>query len=59
MSTAVSRSCLERGLMYVAMRSTEEMLAFTRSTLNGLPLPFRTQELLDQTLQGPERNSSR
>jgi superfamily I DNA/RNA helicase len=26
---------LERGLMYVAMTRAEEMLAFTRSTMNG------------------------
>jgi superfamily I DNA/RNA helicase len=36
---------LERGLMYVAMTRAEEILAFTRSTLNGFA--FRIQQLLD------------
>ena len=35
----------ERGLMYVAITRAEEMLAFTRSTLNGFA--SRIQELLD------------
>jgi len=37
---------LERGLMYVAMTRSEELLAFTRSTLNGFA--SRIQQLLDQ-----------
>ena len=37
---------LERGLMYVAMTRAEEMLAFTRSSLNGFA--SRIQQLLDQ-----------
>ena len=37
---------LERGLMYVAMTRAEEMLAFTRSTLNG-SFASRIQQLLD------------
>ena len=36
---------LERGLMYVAMTRAEEILAFTRSTLNGFA--SRIQQLLD------------
>jgi hypothetical protein len=36
---------VERGLMYVAMTRAEEMLAFTRSSLNGFAL--RIQQLLD------------
>ena len=36
---------LERGLMYVAMTRAEEMLAFTRSTLNGFA--SHIQQLLD------------
>jgi superfamily I DNA/RNA helicase len=35
----------ERGLMYVAMTRAEEILAFTRSTLNGFA--SRIQQLLD------------
>jgi superfamily I DNA/RNA helicase len=37
---------LEGGLMYVAMTRAEDMLAFTRSSLNGFA--HRIQELLDQ-----------
>ena len=36
---------LERGLMYVAITRAEEMLAFTRSTLNGFA--SRLQQLLE------------
>ena len=36
---------LERGLMYVAMTRAEEILAFTRSTLNGFAC--RIEQLLD------------
>jgi superfamily I DNA/RNA helicase len=36
---------VERGLMYVAMTRAEEMLAFTRSSLNGFALQI--QQLLD------------
>jgi hypothetical protein len=36
---------LERGLMYVAMTRSEEIFAFTRSTLNGFT--SRIQQLLD------------
>jgi hypothetical protein len=39
------RERLERGLMYVAMTRAEEILAFTRSTLNGFA--SRIQQLLD------------
>jgi superfamily I DNA/RNA helicase len=41
----VEQERLERGLMYVAMTRAEEMLAFTRSTLNGFA--SRIQHLLD------------
>jgi superfamily I DNA/RNA helicase len=37
---------LERGLMYVAMTRAEEILAFTRSTLNGFAC--RIEQLLDR-----------
>jgi superfamily I DNA/RNA helicase len=36
---------LERGLMYVAMTRAEEMLAFTRSSLDGFA--SQIQQLLD------------
>jgi ATP-dependent exoDNAse (exonuclease V) beta subunit len=42
---------LERGLMYVAMTRAEQMLAFTRSTLNGFA--SRIQQLLDQDVARP------
>jgi hypothetical protein len=42
---------LEIGLMYVAVTRAEEMLAFTRSTSNGLA--FRIQRLLDQDFPKP------
>ena len=42
---------LERGLMYVAMTRAEEILAFTRSTLNGFA--SRIQQLLDQDVARP------
>jgi superfamily I DNA/RNA helicase len=38
---------VERGLMYVAMTRAEEMLAFTRSSLNGFA--SRIQQLLDHS----------
>jgi hypothetical protein len=41
----VEQERLEQGLMYVAMTRAEEMLAFTRSTLNGFA--SRIQQLLD------------
>jgi len=42
---------LERGLMYVTMTRAEEMLAFTRSTVNGFA--SRIQQLLDQDVARP------
>ena len=45
------QECLERGLMYVAMTRAEEILAFTRSTLNGFA--SRIQQLLDEEVAGP------
>jgi superfamily I DNA/RNA helicase len=39
------RERLERGLTYVAITRAEEVLAFTRSTLNGFV--SRIQQLLD------------
>jgi superfamily I DNA/RNA helicase len=44
----VEEERLERGLMYVAMTRAEEMLAFTRSTLNGFA--SQIQQLLDSDL---------
>jgi superfamily I DNA/RNA helicase len=41
----VEQERLERGLMYVAMTRAEEMLAFTRSSLNGFA--SHIQQLLD------------
>ena len=46
----VEQERLERGLMYVAMTRAEEMLAFTRSTLNGFA--SRIQQLLDHSVDG-------
>ena len=42
---------LERGLLYVAMTRVEEILAFTRSTLNAFA--SRIQQLLDQNVARP------
>jgi len=39
---------LERGLMYVAMTRAEEMLVFSRSTLNGFASPI--QQLLEHNV---------
>jgi ATP-dependent exoDNAse (exonuclease V) beta subunit len=41
----VEQERLERGLMYVAMTRAEEILAFTRSSLNGFA--SQIQQLLD------------
>jgi len=41
----VEQERLERGLMYVAMTRAEEMLTFTRSTLNGFASEI--QQLVD------------
>ena len=43
----VEQERLERGLMYVAMTRAEEMLTFTRSTLNGFASEI--QQLLDMS----------
>jgi superfamily I DNA/RNA helicase len=43
----VEQERLERGLMYVAMTRAEEMLAFTRSTLNGFA--SQIQQLLERS----------
>jgi superfamily I DNA/RNA helicase len=43
----VEQERLERGLMYVAMTRAEEMLAFTRSTLNGFARQI--QQLIDMS----------
>jgi superfamily I DNA/RNA helicase len=44
----VEQERFERGLMYVAMTRAEEMLAFTRSTLNGFA--DQIQRLIDQQI---------
>jgi superfamily I DNA/RNA helicase len=42
-----AKELVEGGLMYVAMTRAEEMLAFTRSSLNGFA--SRIQQLLDHS----------
>src|SRR5499433_199892 len=51
----VEQERLERGLMYVAMTRAEEMLAFTRSTVNGFA--SQIQQLLDGRARQGERGA--
>ena len=51
----VERERLERGLMYVAMTRAEEMLAFTRSSVNGFA--SQIQQLLDARARQGERGA--
>ena len=51
----VEQEHLERGLMYVAMTRAEEMLAFTRSTVNGFA--SQIQQLLDGRARQGERGT--
>jgi len=51
----VEQERLERGLMYVAMTRAEEMLAFTRSSVNGFA--SQIQQLLDARARQGERGA--